>query len=79
MEIHNLTHEQVEMLDKLWTLESMEEIVAFKQELPLFRRQQVDTLLALVFLQSIDDVFDQHDTEKYPIAEKLIKKLRKKG
>jgi hypothetical protein len=77
MEIHNLTLEQVQMLDKLWTMETLEEIESFKRELPLFRRQQVDTLMELVRLQSLDDMIDAHDEgDCYPDADILFKKIQ---
>ena len=55
MKIHNLTPEQVEMLTKLWSFHTLEEIDEFKQQLPLFRRQQIETLLALVMITALDD------------------------
>lgn len=78
MEIHNLTNEQVKMLDKLWSLETIEEVEYFKRQLPLFRRQQVDTLMELVRLQALDDMIDEHDEgDCYPDAEILLKKIQK--
>lgn len=78
LKIHNLTHEQVEMLDKLWSLETMAEIETFKKQLPKFRRQQVDTLMEMVRLQSLDDMVDEYDEgDSYPDAEILLKKIKK--
>ena len=65
------------MLDKLWSFETMEEIEQFKQELPLFRRQQIETLLEMVKLQVTDDMIDSHDTGVYPTALDLLDRLRK--
>lgn len=77
MEIRNLTLEQVKMLDKLWSMDSLEEVESFKKELPLFRRQQVDTLMELVRLQSLDDMIDDYDTGgEYDHADALLKKIQ---
>lgn len=65
------------MLDKLWSFETMEQIEQFKQELPLFRRQQIDTLLEMVKLQVTDDMIDSYDTGVYPTALDLLDRLRK--
>lgn len=77
MQIHNLTEEQVEMLEHLWSLETIEDIEHFKTELPRFRRQQVDTLMELVRLQILDDMIDEDDVEIYPEAEKLIARAKR--
>lgn len=77
MQIHNLTSEQVEMLDKLWTFETMAEIENFKSQLPRFRRQQIDTLMELMRLQILDDMIDEEDIEVYPEAKKLIDRVKK--
>lgn len=58
------------MLDKLWTLDSLQEIEDFKDQLPLFRRQQVDTLIELVRLQMIDDEIDR--TQELEMAQLML-------
>jgi len=61
MQIHNLTHEQVEMLDKIWEFDTLEQIEEFKRSLPLKRyRQQVDNLMELIRLQMIDDDLEEN-------------------
>lgn len=77
MKIHNLTKEQVEMLDYLWSLDTIEAIEDFKQELPRFRRQQVDTLLQLIHLQMIDDELAQ--TEDLQLAQDMLSGLMSKN
>lgn len=77
MKIHNLTKEQVEMLDHLWSLDTIEAIEDFKQELPRFRRQQVDTLLQLIHLQMIDDELAQ--TEDLQLAQDMLSGLMSKN
>ena len=77
MQIHNLTSEQRQMLDQLWSFETLEEIEQFKRELPLFRRQQIETLLEMVRLQVADDLVDEYDNGVYPTALELLARLRK--
>jgi hypothetical protein len=59
MRIHNLNTEQVKMLEKLWTFSTLEDIDKFKSGLPLLRRQQIETLLALVMLTALDNKVDE--------------------
>jgi hypothetical protein len=76
MQIHNLTSEQRHMLDQLWSFETLEQIEQFKKELPLFRRQQIETLLEMVRLQVADDILDEYDDGVYPTALELLARLR---
>jgi hypothetical protein len=75
--ITNLTNEQVEMLDHLWTLETMADVENFKSDLPLFRRQQVDTLIELIRLQVIDDSIDTGDMPEFDTVDALLENIRK--
>ncbi len=76
MQIHNLTHEQVEMLDKIWEFDTLEQIEEFKRSLPLKRyRQQVDNLMELIRLQMIDD--DLEENSDLTIAQKMLDKFVK--
>jgi hypothetical protein len=74
--ITNLTSEQVEMLDHLWTLETMADVENFKAELPLFRRQQVDTLIELIRLQVIDDSIESDDMPEFDTVDALLENIR---
>lgn len=53
--IHNLTKEQCEMLDKIWHIDTEEELMAFRSTLPRFRRQQLDTLIQLLVMEDIEE------------------------
>ncbi len=76
MQIHNLTREQFEMLEHLWTLETLEDIENFKRELPRFRRQQVDTLIELVRLQTVDDILDADSMPEFDSVDALLENIR---
>jgi hypothetical protein len=74
MQIQGLTEEQVEMLDFMWSLDSMEEFEEWKATLD--RREQLlaDTLQRMVLMAALDDVLE---TEKaYPDAKKLLKQFQ---
>lgn len=76
MRIDGLTDDQIEMLDKLWTFKTIEEIEDFKKTLSLFHRQQVDTLVLLAGLENIDEMIDkEYPDNQYPDAQILFHKL----
>jgi len=75
MRIDGLTTEQVEMLDKLWSMDTSEEVKAFRDTLPLFRRQQIDVLMEMVMQEIREEELKLMD--QYPDAEKLIARAKK--
>jgi len=72
MEISNLTLEQVEMLDMIWSFDTRTELEEFRSQLPLFRRQQIDTLIELMHLQHIDDQVADLDDHELLIAKLML-------
>jgi len=74
LQIHDLTKEQAEMLTKLWSIDSREDVNKFRDSLPLFRRQQVDTLVELVRLQIHDD--EVSESGKTTIAQKMLQDIK---
>lgn len=77
MRLEGLTPEQVEMMDKLWSLDTMEEVQEFRSSLPRFRRQQIDTLLELVMYEICEEQIET--ATSYPDAEKVLQKILKKS
>jgi hypothetical protein len=73
MQIHNLTTAQSAMLSVMWTLDTSEELALYRSLLPIVSQQQIDTLIELVRLQSVDDQIA--DTNDFAIAEELFCKL----
>ena len=56
MVIDGLTQEQVEMLDKIWSLDGVEEFRQFYHSVPHFRQQQINTLLTLIIMADTDEI-----------------------
>ena len=75
MKIDGLTQEQVEMLDKLWSIDTVEELQEFRSSLPTFRRQQVDTLTEMLIQESLEE--DIVRMTRYPDAENLIARAKR--
>ena len=75
MRIDGLNQEQVEMLDKLWSMDTIEEVEQFRSTLPKFRQQQVDTLMEMVIMEIKEKELDL--MERYPDAEEMIERLKK--
>ena len=76
MTIDGLTKEQVEMLDKLWSLDTMEEVRQFRSTLPQFRQQQIDTLMEIILQELAEDEITKMET--FPDAEKILKEISKR-
>ena len=74
MQIQGLTEEQVEMLDFMWSLDSMEEFEEWRATLDRRERLMADSLQKMVLLAALDDILE---TEKsYPDAKKLLKQFQ---
>jgi hypothetical protein len=74
MQIQGLTEEQVEMLDFMWTLDSLEEFEEWKSGLD--RREQLlaDTLQRMVLMATLDDVLE--GVTKFPEAKQLLRQFQ---
>lgn len=49
--LHDLTPQQVQMLNKIWSFESGDELQKFRDSLPRFRQQELDTLVMLILME----------------------------
>lgn len=74
LRIDGLNTEQVEMLDKLWSMDTMEEVQAFRATLPVFRQQQIDTLITLVYYEMQEEEIS--NMTEYPEVELLINQIK---
>jgi hypothetical protein len=73
--IDGLNQEQIEMLDKLWSMDTVEEVNEFRNTLPRFRQQQIDTLMELVIHEMKEKELSL--MERYPEAEEMLERLKK--
>lgn len=74
MQIQGLTEEQVEMLDFMWTLDSMEEFEEWRDTLDRREQLMADSLQKMVLLAALDDILEAEKT--YPDAKKLLKQFQ---
>lgn len=59
MQIEGLTTEQVELLDKMWSIDTHAELSAWFNTLNEAKRQEAMVLLELIELAAIDDQVDE--------------------
>ena len=74
MQIQGLTEEQVEMLDFMWSLDSMEEFEEWKSGLDRRERLMADSLQKMVLMAALDDVLEEET--KFPEAKQLLKQFQ---
>jgi len=75
MTIDGLNNEQIEMLNKMWTLDTEQELMEFRSTLPVFRQQQLDTLMEMVIQEARETEIERMNS--YPDAEKMLKNILK--
>ena len=66
MNINGLTAYQVALLDLLWAMDSLDEIDAWRSWLPADQQADIDLLMQLLILESIDD--ETSSAEHFPEA-----------
>ena len=75
MTIDGLNNEQIEMLNKMWTLDTEQELMEFRSTLPVFRQQQLDTLMEMVIQEAREADIERMD--HYTDVEKMLKNILK--
>jgi len=73
IQIHNLTKDQVDMLDHMWSLESAEEYFAWYDLLDEDDQKMADTLMQMVILAEVDS--DTEEVEDLSLAREALKKF----
>jgi hypothetical protein len=59
----NLTAEQAEMMDILWSLSEFAEVQAWQSTLSPEELEMSETLMRLVILETVDDIFAEDVTQ----------------
>jgi hypothetical protein len=71
--LENLTPEQVEMLDILWSMTELSEVEEWQKTLSEEEREMSESLIRLVILESMDRVI----TSDLSDAQEVLKKFTK--
>ena len=61
MTLSNLTAEQVYILNALWSIETMEDLVVWQATLPVHQQKLVDSLIELIRHEQIEEDLDNSD------------------
>ena len=61
MTLANLTTEQVYILNVLWSIETMEDLVVWQAMLPVRQQRMVDTLIELLKLEGLEEDLARSD------------------
>jgi len=69
--LDDLTPQQVQMLDKIWSLDTSEQLNDFRATLPIFRRQEMDTLIEMIIME----IEGQRAEEDVSLAQKMLRDI----
>tara|TARA_Y100000389_G_scaffold201689_1_gene245047 strand:- start:941 stop:1189 length:249 start_codon:yes stop_codon:yes gene_type:complete len=69
--LEDLTAQQVEMLNKIWSFENAEQLQRFRDTLPIFRKQELDTLVQLIIME-IEGIRAESDQS---LAQEMLKNI----
>ena len=75
IQIENLTPEQVEMCDVMWSFESAEEYVEWYELLDDEDKRQADILQRMIILESMEEMLAEVN-DNYRHARNYLKKFR---
>jgi 16S rRNA C1402 (ribose-2'-O) methylase RsmI len=67
----NLTAEQVEMLEILWSLTELSEVEEFQATLSDQEREMCDTLIRLIILETVDDIVCEDLSQAQAVLKKF--------
>ena len=73
IKLSGLTYEQVEMLDTMWSLDTIDEFFNWYETLDKDDQNTVDTLQRLIILEVADAEWEK--TNKFPQAKSLLKQF----
>lgn len=73
IKLNGLTYEQVEMLDIMWSLDTVDEFFDWYETLTKEEQNICDTLQRLIILEMAD--LEWEHTNKFPLAKQILKKF----
>ncbi len=71
--LENLTPEQVEMLDILWSMTELSEVEEWQETLSEEEREMSESLIRLVILESMDRIITSDLSDAQEVLEKFTK------
>ena len=74
IEINNLTAEQVEMLDIMWSFDSAEEYLTWYYLLDAEDQEQADVLQHMIILETMDEMLEEV-SDNYTDIKSYLKKF----
>ena len=69
--LDDLTTQQVAMLNKIWSLDTSEQLNEFRATLPIFRRQEMDTLINMIIME----IEGQRAEQDVSLAQRMLREL----
>jgi len=75
IEIKNLTAEQVEMLDAMWSFDSAEEYLEWYHLLDAEDQEQADVLQHMIILETMDEMLEEV-SDNYTDVKSYLKKFQ---
>ena len=75
--IDGVTKKQASMLDKLWSFDTMDEVLEWIDTLNATDQQMADVLMEMIRLEATDQ--ETANMDSFPEVEKILKNLQKKG
>ena len=74
MILHGMTNEQCKLLDKMWSIETVDELEQWIRSLPTEKVKEVVVLRELLCLSLIDEQIEE--TKDTTLAREMIEKCR---
>jgi hypothetical protein len=71
--IDGVTEKQASMLDKLWSFDTMDEVLEWMDTLNTEDQQMVDVLMEMIRLEATD--LETAEMNSFPEVEKILKNL----
>jgi len=71
--IDGVTEKQASMLDKLWSFDTMDEVLKWMDTLNTEDQQMVDVLMEMIRLEATD--LETAEMNSFPEVEKILKNL----
>lgn len=75
MHLDRLTKFQTEIANKIFSLDTIEEVHLYIESLPSEKQQEALSLIELMLLAETDDVVDMMTA--YPLAEKMLNEIKR--